>query len=74
MKGHLTRILRCGRFHSTLAYILLACCLLTDVLSIKSFNVHIDNASGHPQIQLLLQGSIVLSYGAITCFRESSLV
>ena len=47
-------ISHCGRYRSTIDYILLPNCLLDNIVSTKTFDPHIDNTSDHLPIEVCL--------------------
>ena len=47
-------MLHCGRYRSTIDYILLPNCLLGNIVSAKTFDPHVDNTSDHLPIEVCL--------------------
>ena len=47
-------ISHCGRYRSTIDYILLPNCLLDNIVSAKTFDPHVDNTSDHLPIEVCL--------------------
>ena len=50
----------CGRYCSTLDYILLPYCLLDKIVSAKTFELNVDNTSDHLLILMELTGQNIL--------------